>query len=58
MDLIGRCKLPFSPTESVFRMFMTGIQCITQLKLVEADWLGKKSGRGFLQSTEDVIRFA
>jgi 3-hydroxybutyryl-CoA dehydrogenase len=48
-DLIGH-DINYSVTESVFKSFYYDpryMPSITQLKLVEAGWLGRKSGRGF-----------
>ena len=48
-DLIGH-DVNYSVTESVFKSFYYDpryMPSITQLKLVEAGWLGRKSGRGF-----------
>ena len=55
MDLIGH-DVNYSVTESVFRSFYYDpryMPSITQLKLVEAGWLGRKSGRGFYNYNEE-----
>lgn len=55
MDLIGN-DVNYAVTESVFKSFYYDPRfkpSITQLKLVEADWLGKKSGRGFYKYEDD-----
>ncbi|MDA0569295.1 MAG: 3-hydroxyacyl-CoA dehydrogenase NAD-binding domain-containing protein [Bacteroidetes bacterium] len=49
MDLIGH-DVNYAVTKSVFKSFYYDpryMPSITQLKLVEAGWLGRKSGRGF-----------
>jgi 3-hydroxybutyryl-CoA dehydrogenase len=49
MDLIGH-DVNYAVTESVFKSFYCDprfMPSITQLKLVEAGWLGRKAGRGF-----------
>jgi 3-hydroxybutyryl-CoA dehydrogenase len=54
MDLIGH-DVNYSVTESVFKSFYYDpryMPSITQLKLVEAGWLGRKSGRGFFNYNE------
>ncbi|MGY8888515.1 MAG: 3-hydroxyacyl-CoA dehydrogenase family protein, partial [Flavobacteriales bacterium] len=46
----------YSVTESVFKSFYYDpryMPSITQLKLVEAGWLGRKSGRGFYNYNEE-----
>lgn len=58
MDLIGH-DVNYSVTASVFKSFYYDPRfkpSITQLKLVEADWLGRKSGRGFYKYEEDGSR--
>lgn len=58
MDLIGH-DVNYAVTESVFKSFYYDPRfkpSITQLKLVEADWLGRKSGRGFYKYHEDGSR--
>ena len=58
MDLIGH-DVNYAVTESVFKSFYYDPRykpSITQLKLVEANWLGKKSGRGFYKYEEDGTR--
>jgi 3-hydroxybutyryl-CoA dehydrogenase len=55
MDLIGH-DVNYSVTESVFKSFYYDpryMPSITQLKLVEAGWLGRKSGRGFYNYNEE-----
>lgn len=55
MDLIGH-DVNYSVTESVFRSFYCDpryMPSITQLKLVEAGWLGRKSGRGFYNYNDE-----
>lgn len=55
MDLIGH-DVNYSVTESVFKSFYYDpryMPSITQLKLVEAGWLGRKSGRGFYKYNEE-----
>ncbi len=55
MDLIGH-DVNYSVTESVFRSFYYDpryMPSITQLKLVEAGWLGRKSGCGFYNYNEE-----
>ncbi|MAO46828.1 MAG: 3-hydroxybutyryl-CoA dehydrogenase [Crocinitomicaceae bacterium] len=55
MDLIGH-DVNYAVTASVFKSFYYDPRfkpSITQLKLVEADWLGRKSGRGFYKYEED-----
>ena len=54
-DLIGH-DVNYSVTESVFKSFYYDpryMPSITQLKLVEAGWLGRKSGRGFYKYNEE-----
>ena len=58
MDLIGH-DVNYAVTASVFKSFYYDPRfkpSITQLKLVEADWLGRKSGRGFYKYEEDGSR--
>lgn len=58
MDLIGH-DVNYAVTASVFKSFYYDPRfkpSITQLKLVEADWLGRKSGRGFYKYHEDGTR--
>lgn len=58
MDLIGH-DVNYAVTASVFKSFYYDPRfkpSITQLKLVEADWLGRKSGRGFYKYHEDGSR--
>lgn len=58
MDLIGH-DVNYAVTESVFKSFYYDPRykpSLTQLKLVEANWLGKKSGRGFYKYTDDGSR--
>ena len=55
MDLIGH-DVNYSVTESVFKSFYYDpryMPSITQLKLVEAGWLGRKSGRGFYNYNDE-----
>ena len=55
MDLIGH-DVNYSVTESVFTSFYYDpryMPSLTQLKLVEAGWLGRKSGRGFYNYNEE-----
>ena len=55
MDLIGH-DVNYSVTESVFKSFYYDpryMPSLTQLKLVEAGWLGRKSGRGFYNYNEE-----
>jgi 3-hydroxybutyryl-CoA dehydrogenase len=55
MDLIGH-DVNYSVTESVFKSFYYDpryMPSITQLKLVEAGWLGRKSGCGFYNYNEE-----
>ena len=55
MDLIGH-DVNYSVTESVFKSFYYDpryMPSIAQLKLVEAGWLGRKSGRGFYNYNEE-----
>ena len=55
MDLIGH-DVNYSVTESVFKSFYYDpryMPSLTQLKLVEAGWLGRKSGRGFYNYDEE-----
>ena len=57
MDLIGH-DVNYSVTESVFKSFYYDpryMPSITQLKLVEAGWLGRKSGRGFYNYNEENV---
>jgi len=56
-DLIGQ-DVNYSVTESVFKSFYYDpryMPSITQLKLVEAGWLGRKSGRGFYNYNEENV---
>ena len=56
-DLIGH-DVNYSVTESVFKSFYFDpryMPSITQLKLVEAGWLGRKSGRGFYTYNEENL---
>lgn len=58
MDLIGH-DVNYAVTESVFKSFYFDPRfkpSITQLKLVEAGWNGKKSGRGFYKYEADGSR--
>ena len=58
MDLIGH-DVNYAVTESVFKSFYYDPRykpSLTQLKLVEANWLGKKSGRGFYKYTDEGSR--
>ncbi|MBM71621.1 MAG: 3-hydroxybutyryl-CoA dehydrogenase [Crocinitomicaceae bacterium] len=58
MDLIGH-DVNYAVTESVFKSFYYDPRykpSLTQLKLVEANWLGKKSGRGFYKYINDGTR--
>ncbi len=59
MDLIGH-DVNYAVTESVFKSFYYDPRykpSLTQLKLVEANWLGKKSGRGFYKYSDDGSRY-
>ena len=56
-DLIGH-DVNYSVTESVFKSFYFDpryMPSITQLKLVEAGWLGRKSGRGFYNYNDENL---
>ena len=58
MDLIGH-DVNYAVTESVFKSFYYASKykpSLAQLKLVEANWLGKKSGRGFYKYANDGAR--
>ena len=58
MDLIGH-DVNYAVTESIFNAFYFDPRykpSLTQLKLVEANWLGRKSGRGFYKYAEDGSR--
>ena len=60
MDLIGH-DVNYTVTETVFRSFYFDPRyrpSITQKRLVEAGWLGRKSGRGFYSYTKDTERAA
>jgi 3-hydroxybutyryl-CoA dehydrogenase len=56
-DLIGQ-DINYSVTESVFKSFYYDpryMPSTTQLKLVEAGWLGRKSGRGFYDYSKENV---
>jgi len=56
MDLIGN-DVNYAVTESVFRSFYFDPRyrpSTTQKRLVEAGWLGRKSGRGFYRYDQEV----
>jgi 3-hydroxybutyryl-CoA dehydrogenase len=58
MDMIGH-DVNYTVTESVFTAMYFDPRyrpSITQKKLVEAGWLGKKSGRGFYNYAEGAIQ--
>jgi 3-hydroxybutyryl-CoA dehydrogenase len=58
MDMIGH-DVNYTVTESVFTAMYFDPRyrpSITQKKLVEAKWLGRKSGRGFYNYTEGAIK--
>jgi len=60
MDLIGH-DVNYTVTETVFRSFYFDPRyrpSITQKRLVEAGWLGRKSGRGFYSYAKDTERAA
>lgn len=58
MDMIGN-DVNYAVTESVFQAFYNDPRykpSITQKKLTEAGWLGKKSGRGYYNYQTDAVQ--
>ena len=58
MDLIG-LDVNFAVTESVFEAFFYDPRfrpSLTQRRLVEAGWLGRKTGRGFYDYAEGAVK--
>ena len=58
MDMIG-LDVNFAVTESVFEAFFYDPRfrpSLTQRRLVEAGWLGRKAGRGFYNYAEGVAK--
>lgn len=58
MDLIGN-DVNFAVTSTVFKAFFYDPRyrpCFTQQRMVEAGWLGRKSGKGYYSYAEEAVQ--